>query len=374
MILDYAVFHQLSDHIKIQEQEWKNFSLFDGSKRIILLPDRLHVVPGAGNKFVFGLAMKFFAPLLLGSFSVATLALGQGFTPGSIDGQNGWNGGVIPISSSVNQQVVSNVSATNDGSGAFQISNNTSSGNYNGNFGGWVFGPSLSVSAGYAGSGAGANGFQFTLKFRSVGTVADGSNLEFDFGSSARNDRNTFVALTNFSNAGGGFSIRASGPDAAGNFPATTIAASNIDRTTWHTLTVTGSFQGDGTGAGGQNDTFVINLDGADIGTFTTFASFFQAPPADPYVLTDNLFLRSGRAPSDSGAFNDADAGGFLIDEVTWRAFSLASPNVDLASYSTNFALVPEPGSVLAGIGAFICVAGTAFRRVRRNRASVQIG
>ena len=103
-----------------------------------------------------------------------------GFSPGSIEGQEGWSGGTIPISASVDQTVDQSGANQRTGTGAWRISNNTSLGNLNGAFAGWVFGPGLLVSAGQPSSGAAANQFTATLWFRSASATADGSNMEID--------------------------------------------------------------------------------------------------------------------------------------------------------------------------------------------------
>ena len=120
-----------------------------------------------------------------------------GYSAGSIQGQEGWSGGTIPIAASVDQAV--DLAGVNQrtGTGAWRISNNTSLGNYNGNFAGWPFGPGLPVSAGQPSSGAGADQFTATLWFRSASASADGSNIEIDLGNVVGDDRNTFLALTN---------------------------------------------------------------------------------------------------------------------------------------------------------------------------------
>src|SRR4051794_27204925 len=65
------------------------------------------------------------------------------FTPGSIQGQDGWSGGNIAVSTAIDQAVNQTGTQAHTGVGGYRISNNTSLGNYNGNFSGWVFGPGL---------------------------------------------------------------------------------------------------------------------------------------------------------------------------------------------------------------------------------------
>src|SRR6516165_6875589 len=63
------------------------------------------------------------------------------FVPGTIQGQDGWSGGAGAISTSVDQAVVQTGSDAHVGVGGWHISNDTSNGNHNGAFGGWVFTP-----------------------------------------------------------------------------------------------------------------------------------------------------------------------------------------------------------------------------------------
>ena len=95
-----------------------------------------------------------------------------GFSAGSIQGQESWSGGTIPIVASVDQAVDLTGVNQRTGTGAWRISNNTSLGNHNGAFSGWVFGPGLPVSAGQPSSGAGADQFTATLWFRSASAVS----------------------------------------------------------------------------------------------------------------------------------------------------------------------------------------------------------
>ena len=78
-----------------------------------------------------------------------------GYSAGSIQGQESWSGGTIPIVATVDQAVDLAGLNQRTGTGAWRISNNTSLGNHNGDFSGWVFGPGLPVSAGQPSSGAG---------------------------------------------------------------------------------------------------------------------------------------------------------------------------------------------------------------------------
>src|SRR5262245_8886236 len=241
------------------------------------------------------------------------------FAPGSIQGQDGWSGGTIAIAPQVDQAVVQPTVNAHAGIGAWRVSNSTINGNYNGNFAGWPFSPGLAVTAGQPSSGAGADRFTATFFFKSANTVADGSNIEVDLGSSAGDDRNSFLAITNRADADGGLQLRASEPDGAtGNFKPTQIIATNLSRTAYHRIDLVANFFN-----GDANDTFQVTLDGVVLTnpltggtTFGTFEGFFNRPGGQPYVLTNRLFWRSGAAPSGFGAFTDNAAQGFFFDDV----------------------------------------------------------
>jgi hypothetical protein len=269
-----------------------------------------------------------------------------GFVNGSIQGQEGWSGGNLgPIDPSVDQAVTTNNAAmAHSGSGSWRISNDTMFGNHNGAFNGWVFGPPLAVLAGQPSSGAGADGFTATLFFRSVSTVADGSNIEVDMGSSVGNDRNNFLAITNEADANGGLLLRASGPNPDGSFPPTQIIATQISRGVYHRLDIVGSFFN-----GPANDVFTTYLDGKVLTnpltggtTFPTFEAYFASVP-QPYVLSNRLFFRSGATPSSFGPFSDTAAQGFDFDDLSYRVYNMSAPNNTLAFYATSFEAVGVP-------------------------------
>ena len=142
---------------------------------------------------------------LLPAIGWTTFAASSG---ASIQGQDGWSGGTISIVPSVDQSLDQSGHNARTGQGTWRISNNTSSGNHNGSFAGWPFGPGLSVSAGQPSSGAGADQFRATVWFRSASATADGSYIEIDLGSAAGDDRNTNLSLQNKADADGGLLLR----------------------------------------------------------------------------------------------------------------------------------------------------------------------
>ena len=264
---------------------------------------------------------------------------------GSIQGLEGWSGGTIPIMATVDQAVDQSGSHQRTGQGAWRISNNTTLGNHNGAFGGWVFGPGLPVSAGQPSSGAGADQFSATVWFHSASPLGDGSNIEIDLGSALGDDRNTFLALTNKADAAGGLQLRASEPDGAGDFRPAVVIAQGISRDGWHRLEIVANFY-DGPG----NDTVQYALDGAVLANpagGTTFGTFedWRDRNSLPYVLSNRLYFRSGAAPSGYGSFVDADAQGFYFDDLNYAVANQSAPATLLAAYATGFEPGMTPGS-----------------------------
>jgi hypothetical protein len=266
--------------------------------------------------------------------------LPSGFFPGSISFQDGWSGGSTgPVDPTVDQTVDQSGANAFAGMGAWRVSNSTVNGNHNGAFNGWPFSPGLSVVAGQPSSGAGADQFNATVFFKSASATADGSNIEVDLGSSAGDDRNNFLAITNEADANGGLQLRADEPDGAtGNFKPTVSIATNLSRTAYHRIDIVARFFN-----GNANDTFQVTLDGKVLTNpatgGTTFGTFegFRNGTGSPYVLTNRLFFRSGAAPSAFGAFTDTAAKGFFFDNVSYQAVLQSNPNVALAAYSATF-------------------------------------
>src|SRR5262245_452627 len=112
-----------------------------------------------------------------------------GFVAGSIQGQDSWSGGIIPIAATVTQGVDQSGAFSRPGVGAWKVSNSTALGNHNGAFAGWPFAPGLAVTSGQPSSGAGADMLTATVYFKAGSAVVDGSNIEVDLGTDDGDDR-----------------------------------------------------------------------------------------------------------------------------------------------------------------------------------------
>ena len=273
--------------------------------------------------------------------TIGTVIEAMSMSARSIEGQDGWSGGTLPVSPSIDQVVDQSGLNQRTGTGAWRISNNTSLGGYNGNFAGWPFSPGLPVSAGQPSSGAVADQFTATLWFRSASASADGSNIEIDLGSVAGDDRNTFLALTNRADADGGLQLRAGEPDGAtGNFihpnhrhghhpqclPPPRHRRQLLRRTGERHRRICTGWSPTRQSPRRHDVRHLRGLLASLLGT--------------PYVLSNRLFFRSGAAPSAFGAFADTAAQGFYFDDLFYAVANQSAPAFRLAAYATGF----EPG------------------------------
>ena len=182
------------------------------------------------------------------------------FAPGSIQGQDGWSGGSVAVNSAVTQGVDQTGTLGHLGGGAFVVSNSTSNGDFNGGFSGWPVGPALSAAAGEPSSGAPADLFTATVWFRTVSTVADGSNIEIDLGLADGTNRNSYIGFANFADADGGLQLYFTEPNGNTGTLYGYEYGSTLSRGVWHRLDISAQFVD-----GSANDTLTLAIDRFDI-------------------------------------------------------------------------------------------------------------
>ncbi len=265
------------------------------------------------------------------AFRLAAYATGfePGFSAGSIQGQESWSGGTIPIAASVDQTVDLSGLNQRTGTGAWRISNNTSLGGYNGTFAGWPFSPGLPVSAGQPSSRAGADQFTATLWFRSASASADGSYIEIDLGNVVGDNRTTFLALANRADADGGLQLRAAEPDSDRRLP----FRPSLSPRESHAVSGTVSTSSPGSSTGWP--TTPSNSHWMAFHSPTRPAAPGSAPSRAstrrfrlPYPLSNRLFFRSSRPPSVEGAFVDTAAQGFYFDDLFYAVANQSAPAI----------------------------------------------
>jgi len=277
----------------------------------------------------------------LGAASAGSLAITfeqPGYTPGNINGQQGWSktGGY--------DAVVTNAAGAGGSAQSLRISNGITSGS----FGDQTFTPPLGVPAGES-TVAGANDqFDVSFDFRPVvDTLQNG----------------LFISVSADNGSGGRMSWLGMGEDAAKGLYlgfydwnkalndanqdpwVYQLLASHLDMSVWHNVAVNIEFV-DGPG----NDVVTVALDGNVIGGGTTWEDFYRYGPT-----------------SDGGG-----GGLFAVDSVLFRAGGTAAPatmgngfyidNINAASQT------PEPGTVgLALIGVSL-----VLRRLRKLAATAR--
>ena len=236
------------------------------------------------------------------------------------DGENGWK-----VAGPARDQAVVNVAGSNN---AFHISSDIVSGDFGG-----PYSPALSAAAGESTVSA-YQGQSIGFDLKAVSPTVDGSRLEVDFANAAGTDRNNFLVIEL---TGSGLRIAVNEPTTAGDWAVNNFSAftgnrtlvSGIDQSVSHHLEMRLTYVD-----GQNNDRIDIYLDGALIGTTTTFENYrdFSTDLApDPAHatniaanLTDRVLFRTG----DAGQPHDGPGGlnqGFNIDNVTTAVYNNSS-------------------------------------------------
>ncbi|MEF8761583.1 MAG: cadherin domain-containing protein [Candidatus Accumulibacter sp. UW25] len=241
----------------------------------------------------------------------------ENFTAGPItDGENGWK-----VAGSKDQEVIVDPNDANNM--VFRMSSDPS----NGDFGG-PYSPSLPIAAGEPGTTAAADSQAISFDFRAV-QLADMSRLEVDLGNKAGTDRNNFLVIENLAD---GIRIAVADPMLNGhwdtgpdtdNFTAYTgnrTLISGVDASDTHIFSMVVRYV-----AGANNDVVDVYLDGAHIGSTTTFENYRDALGGTHGAnaeanQTSRLFFRA----SAGGGANDGPGGqnqGFLFDNIQNAVF-----------------------------------------------------
>jgi hypothetical protein len=274
-----------------------------------------------------------------GSFSTGFEA-SQGYTVGSINGQNGWQ-----VTNPNFVQGVTNAAALSGTQSLFR-SNNFASGT----FGDQLYSPSF----GFAGeTGAvhvvGNNNYvSATVWFKAGSKTPDGSEVSVAL-SDVTGSRMWNVQLYNGgSGVTGGLDVLASDVfdstfGQSANFVTVDLGL-NLDPTSWHELTVNTQFVD-----GQANDVVQYFLDGMLVHTGTTWEQYYRDDPeqagnGNQLFGVDRLLFRTAVSPSQlDPSFTDAGAKGFFFDNISVNAQDPAIPE------PSTLALLGLGGAALAG-------------------------
>ena len=269
------------------------------------------------------------------------------YSPGSIQGQNGWGGQTppgIPINPAYDQAVVSNTYGyTSFGGQSFRMSNAVTSGS----FGDWPFSPSLTNEAGESlalngdgvftfSGGVRQSHFEVQWDFASTTPTAEQPGLQIstapDRGDGARMSfikmRDTpnglAVDFVDYQDAApyGSVANPAAGCGPEDNFVTTTVA-SGLDRTRPHTVKLTMDFVD-----GPRNDVVKVYVDGTLRHTGGSWEDYYRwctesgggvpnESSADQSRTVDSMIFQArsggGTAPATLG-------NGFLIDNLSYSS------------------------------------------------------
>ena len=283
--------------------------------------------PDAGDGLVVIPAAVLPAGVSFAGGSAATIDF-SGYALGSVVGQFGWT----DASPSSPDNAIVDVS----GNRMLRLANDPSSGDFGG-----PFSPAFSLSAGEGGAAADTLSFSFTI--RAVNNVADGSRLEIDLGTAARDDRYNFMAIEY---TAGGLRLVQNTPlaDIDGNWQSNNFdwGAGNIqlgallDASAAHTIQVV--FRAVD---GSNNDIVEYYVDGTLVGTGSTFENFREFHLAQSHASAvssvNNVLFRTGE-PAGVPFPADGPGGqrqGFYLDDLALSAYDshLLQFNADDPAY-----------------------------------------
>jgi parallel beta-helix repeat protein len=254
------------------------------------------------------------------------------YSPGSIDGQNGW-GGQTPPGIAINPSIVQGVTTAGAHAGiqSFHMSSSFTSGS----FGDQTFSPSLTDRAGEPGAidGGFAGGtlqarFTSTVFFHSTTTTAQDSHVVVspDRGDGARmswvqvsdnvtdpGDGRQGLSVSFYDYRPNDGSCALGDLDTEGKCFVFKVVATNLSRTAWHRIDLEMEFY-DGKG----NDVVRVSVDGGAPFRGTSWEDYFPNNqafqfPTDPPPV-DSLLFRVGGDPEGSAN------GGFLFDDVAYTS------------------------------------------------------
>jgi Ca2+-binding RTX toxin-like protein len=265
------------------------------------------------------------------------------------DGEKGWKNGDGTITQGVE-----------DTGGAhgkvFVIANDPSSGNFAG-----PFTPELSVKVGETGlPGAATDHMTYSLDFKPVNGVADGSRVEIDFANAAGTDRENYMVLEYLD---GGIRLAVNEPTKDGDWTVNDFSfetgnrtlVDGLDPAAWHNIQLT-LVANDGP----DNDVIQVYVDGKLVGTTTTFENYrdYQAPGGGELAhdanasanLIDRLIFRVGEAAGnpDGADGPDGNRQGFMIDNISTSA---GAPIIGIGNDDANIINGNSADNLLEGKG-----------------------
>jgi trimeric autotransporter adhesin len=273
----------------------------------------------------------------------------DGMTLGAIhNGENGWQ-----VLGPARDQAVVDLGGGNH---AFHISSDPASGDFGG-----PYSPALSVAAGEPGLSLYQNQ-SIKFDFQAVSPTVDGSRLEIDFANASGTDRNNYMVIES-TDAGLRIAVNEPSATATGDWTTDDFSAftgnrtliTGVDQTVSHHLEMRLTYVD-----GSDNDHIDIYLDGALIGSTTTFENYREFHLGQDHDvaaaanLTSRVLFRTGNAgqPSDGpGGLNQ----GFNVDNVTTSVYNNTSGT---GNEDANVITGNSGDNVLSGLGGADTLSG----------------
>ncbi|MDO8972770.1 hypothetical protein [Reyranella sp.] len=224
-----------------------------------------------------------------------------------------------------------------DGNQVWRISSDPASGDFGG-----PYSPSLSVSAGEPQTTADGEFQSVKFRVKAVSETPDNSRLEVDFANTGGTDRNNFMVIESV--AGGGLRIAVNEPQLDGQWSNNVFTAftgnreliSDVDASIWHEIELRLTYVD-----GADNDVVQVYLDGALIGTTTTFENYRDALGGSHEANAEaNQTARVIFRGSNAGQPTDGPGGqnqGFYFDDLSSTvAHNASGTGNDLANVITG--------------------------------------
>jgi hypothetical protein len=248
------------------------------------------------------------------------------YTPTSLDGQNGWNGGVPCV-------VFVNNDAGDESVTLADAKTGSQSWRYGRGYGspgcGTPFSPQLAGSVGRPSSGAAGDVAVVKFAFKAV-SPGDGSVQSLYLGSVARDDRTaSHIVLRN--NPGGVLLTMSTFPTCSGSF--TTENVATVSASEWHTVKMTTQYHED---VSLDVTTYVIDEGAPGEATFQAVSWMHPWRQCNGFPYTPGASLKFANTSADSLAFN-----GFYYDDVSLKVLNSGANNAAVASFFTSFELTP---------------------------------
>lgn len=257
------------------------------------------------------------------------------YTPTSLDGQNGWNGGV-PCVVFVNNDAGDESVTTADARTGLQ------SWRYSRGYGspgcGTPFSPQLAGAVGRPSSGATGDIAVQKFAFKAV-SPGDGSRQNIYLGSVPRDERTASNIYMENTPAGVVLYMFAPAPGDACDQVQNTIAT--VSAGAWHTVKMTTLYHED---VSLDATTYVI--DEGQPGQVTYQAVSWM----HPWRECNNLPYVPGASLKFASSFDVPAINGFYYDDVSVKVLKSSANNTTVASFFTSFELTPAPDTDADGI------------------------